>query len=130
MLRRYVDHRDRVSLPPISECTCRTLQQLVALLFDLVQAAVKILCQLDQDALALDRGHRPLGFQERAMFSARSPRHGHLLACSIMLLERRKSTCSKCSDEPSHVYQTRPGILRRGAPMRKTLPTDVRMNVG
>ena len=59
---------------------------------DLVRMHIEFLRQLDQCLLALDRGHRRFRLECRAMVPARSSSHGLLLAGSIMLRLRGKST--------------------------------------
>lgn len=53
---------------------------------DLVRVNVKILRQLAQRLLALDRGHRHFHLEYRAVVPARSSCHGLLLARCIMPL--------------------------------------------
>jgi hypothetical protein len=82
---------------------------------------VKILRQFDQGLLALDRGNSHFSLECRAVGPARSSRHGHLLARSILLPNRReidppdqflarlirgKSTYPGCSDFPNHLSRT------------------------
>jgi len=74
---------------------------------DLVRMNVEILRQLDQRLLALDRGHRHFCLECRAVVPARSSCHGLLLARSIMLLLRGKSTYPGCSDSRSHLSPRR-----------------------
>ncbi len=52
----------------------------MAPLLDLVGVDIKTLRQLDQGLLPLDRSHRDLSLECRAVVPARSSRHGHLLA--------------------------------------------------
>jgi len=59
---------------------------------------VKILCKLDHGLLAFDRGYRHFRLESRTVVPARSSCHGLLLARSIMLLLRGKSTYPGCSD--------------------------------
>ena len=100
----HVDHRFWFGLRGAPKNTSRTLKQLVPPLFDLVRVNVEILCQLDQRLLALDRGHGHFRLECRAVIPARSFCHNHLLACSIMLLLRGKSTYPSCSNLRSHLW--------------------------
>jgi hypothetical protein len=61
-------------------------------LLDLVLMNIKFLRQLDQRLLALDRGNRRFRLECRPMVPAWSSSHGLLLARSVMLLLRGKST--------------------------------------
>jgi len=81
----------------------RPLKQLVSPLLDPVGMDVEFLRQLDHGLLALDRGYRHLRPESRAVVPARSSCHGLLLARSIMLLLRGKSTYPGCSDFRSHL---------------------------
>jgi hypothetical protein len=99
----HVDHRFWFSLRGVPKNTSRTLKQLITPLLDLVRMNVEILCQLDQRLLALDRGHGHFCLECRTMIPARSSCHSLLLACSIMLLLRGKSTYPSCSDLRSHL---------------------------
>jgi hypothetical protein len=65
---------------------------------------VKVLRQLDQSSFTLDSGYSYFRLEGRTVIPARSSCHGHLLACSIMLLLRGKSTYPCCSVFPSHLY--------------------------
>jgi hypothetical protein len=64
---------------------------------------VKLLRQFNQSSFTLDRGYSDFRLEKRAVIPARSSRHGPLLACSIMLLLRGKSTCPCCSIFPIHL---------------------------
>jgi len=64
---------------------------------------VKILRQLDQGLLTFDRANSDFGLEGRSMVPAWSSRHGHLPACSIMLLLRGKSTYPGCSVFRNHL---------------------------
>jgi hypothetical protein len=101
----YIDDRLRIGLPGFAEHPGRALEQLIAPLLDLVRVNVETLRQLDQRLLALDRGHGHFCLECRAVIPARSFCHRHLLACSIMLLLRGKSTYPACSDFPNHLCQ-------------------------
>jgi hypothetical protein len=72
--------------------------------FDLVRMNVEILYQRDQRLLALDRGNGHFCLECRTVIPARSSCHSPLLACSIMLLLRGKSTYLSCSDLRSLSY--------------------------
>ena len=99
----HVDHRFWFGLRGVPKNISRNLKQLVPPLFDLVRVNVAILRQLDQRLLALDRGHGHFRLRCRAVIPARSFCHHHLLACSIMLLLRGKSTYPSCSNLRSHL---------------------------
>jgi hypothetical protein len=81
----------------------RALKKLITPLLDLVGMEVEILRQLDQGLLALDRGHRHFRLECRAVIQAWSSYKGILLARSIMLLLRGKSTYPGCSDFRNHL---------------------------
>ena len=78
------------------------LKQLVSPLLDLVRGNVELLRQLDQGLLALDRRDHHFRLECRAVFPAWSSCNGLLLARSITLLLRRKSTYPGCSDFRGH----------------------------
>src|SRR6056297_1695431 len=103
----HVDHRFRLGRRSMAEDPGRTLEQLVAPLLDLVRMDVEILRQFDQRLLALDRGHRHFRLEFRAVVPARSSCHGLLLARSIMLPLRGKSTYAGCSDFWNHLCLSR-----------------------
>jgi hypothetical protein len=88
----HIDVRLRLSLGGLSEHTGCSFKKLVAPLLDLVRMNIKFLRQFDQCLLALDRGHRRFRLECRAMVPAWSSSHGLLLARSVMLLLRGKST--------------------------------------
>ena len=75
----------------------------VAPLLDLDRVNVEILRQLDQRPLALDRSYSHFRLECRTVVPARSFCHGLLLARSIMLPLRGKSTYPSCSDFPNHL---------------------------
>ncbi len=100
----HIDGRLRLGLRGFPEHPSRAFKQLVAPLLDLVRMNVELLRQLDQRLLALDRSHRHLRFECRAVVPARSSRHDHLLACSIMPLLRGKPTYPTCSDSCRHLF--------------------------
>jgi hypothetical protein len=82
---------------------------------------VKILRQLDQRLLALDRSYRHSRFEGRAVVPARSSSHGLLLARSIMPLLLGKSTYPGCSDFRSHLYHRNVSRKHHGVALLKGL---------
>src|SRR5690606_18135975 len=100
----YIDGRLRIGLLGCAEHPGRALKQLIAPLLDLVRVDVEVLRQFDQGLLALDRRHRHFRLEWRTVIPAWSSCHGLLLACSIMLLLRGKSTHPGCSDFRNHLW--------------------------
>jgi len=94
----HIAGRFRISFRGFAENPGRALKQLIAPLFDLVRMNVELLRQLDHGLLALDRCYRHFRLESRAVVPARSSCHSLLLARSIMLLLRGKSTYPGCSD--------------------------------
>jgi hypothetical protein len=99
----HIDGRLRLGLRGFTEHPGRPLKQLVSPLLDLVRMDVELLRQLDHGLLSLDRGYRHFRLECRAVVPARSSCHGLLLARSIMLPLRGKSTYPGCSDFRSHL---------------------------
>ena len=99
----HVDGRSRIGFRGFAEHPGRAIKKLIAPLLDLVRVDVELLRQLDQGLLAFDRSYRDFCLECRAVVPARSSCHGLLLARSIMLLLRGKSTYPGCSDSRSHL---------------------------
>ena len=103
MQRFHIDGRFSFGFWPIAKYPGRTFEQLVTPLLDLVGVNIKVLRQFDQGLFTFDRGNSHFRLECRAVVPARSSRHGHLLARSIMLLLRGKSTYPTCSVFPNHL---------------------------
>jgi hypothetical protein len=99
----YIDGRFRIGFRGFAEHPGRTLKKLIAPLLDLVRVDVELLHQLDHGLLTLDRSYRGLCRECRAVVPAWSSCHALLLARSIMLLLRGKSTYPGCSDSRNHL---------------------------
>ncbi len=71
MQRFHIDHWYRLSLPAIVEYPGCAFQQLVTPLLDLVWMGIKVLRQLDQSLLTLNRGDSYFCLESRAVIPAR-----------------------------------------------------------
>jgi len=88
----YTDIQLQLSLGSLSEHTSRPFEKLVTPLLHLVRMRVEFVRQFNQRLLALDRSNCRFRLECRAVVPARSSSHGLLLARSIVLLLRGKST--------------------------------------
>jgi hypothetical protein len=116
MKGRRVDGWFRIRLGRGPEHAGGAFKELITPLLDLIGAPIKVLSQLDQGLLPLDRGNGHLCLECRTVIPARSSRHGLLLARGNHTAVARKTHLSQLFRFPEPPLSVVDGARKTAVP--------------